>query len=316
MAPTDPAEASRPAPVQRPAALKEAPAEAPKDATDKGEAEAPRETTAPADPDAADPDAVTIPDPDAATAPESPTAAESSENPDPGSPPAVDPELLEGEEETARPAPTTLSPAVHDDDARDAALAREYQDRYRPTENPGRFNLGVRTLFANAGGGSKIGGRMGGVQVDAGQSWNQIGWALTGQIWGGRVFLPDRVAEMNALIGGGPTLNLGRMALLGRGYLDLRVGYDFFYGVVNQRRENPTVVAPQSDPDVRLEQAENLAPHGIRVHLNMGLLSHANYRRYIHGFGLSMGYQGLVGSFRGNLPFTHMLTLGLSYWMG
>jgi hypothetical protein len=85
---------------------------------------------------------------------------------------------------------------------------------------------------------------------------------------------------------------------------------------VNQRRDDPTVVAPQGDPDVRLEQAENLAPHGPRVNLNMGLLSHSNYRRYIHGFGLSMGYQALVGTFRGDLPFTHMLTIGLSYWMG
>jgi hypothetical protein len=130
------------------------------------------------------------------------------------------------------------------------------------------------------------------------------------------VFLPDRVAEMNVLVGGGPTLNLGRLALLGRGYLDFRVGYDFFYGAVNQRRDNPTIVAPQGDPNLRLEQAENLAPHGPRLQLNMGRLSVSNYRRYIHGFGVSMGYQGLVGSFRGDLPFTHMLTLGLSYWMG
>jgi hypothetical protein len=52
------------------------------------------------------------------------------------------------------------------------------------------------------------------------------------------------------------------------------------------------------------------------VQLNMGLLSLANHRRFIHGLGVSMGYQALVGSFRGQLPFTHMLTVGLSYWMG
>jgi hypothetical protein len=39
-------------------------------------------------------------------------------------------------------------------------------------------------------------------------------------------------------------------------------------------------------------------------------------RRYNHGFGLSMGYQALLGSFRGDLPMTSMLTIGLSYWMG
>jgi hypothetical protein len=301
-------EGSTPAPVQRPAALKDAPADPPPDAKAPDTAATPTEA-APEGDTAADPDA-TIPDPDAIAAPEG------SEDPDQGSSPTVDPNLLEGKEEATRPPARDVEPTVEDEDARDAALASEYKQRYRPEENPGRFNLGVRALFANAGGGERIGGRMGGVQVDAGMAWNYIGVALTGSLFGGRVFLPDRVAEMNVLVGGGPTLNLGRMALLGRGYLDLRVGYDFFYGAVNQRRDDPTVVAPQGDPDLRLEQAENLAPHGPRVQLNMGLLSHANHRRFIHGFGFSMGYQALVGSFRGDLPFTNMLTLGLSYWMG
>jgi hypothetical protein len=50
--------------------------------------------------------------------------------------------------------------------------------------------------------------------------------------------------------------------------------------------------------------------------MNMGLLVDNRDRRFIHGFGVSAGYQALVHSFRGDLPFTHMLTLGLSYWMG
>ena len=32
--------------------------------------------------------------------------------------------------------------------------------------------------------------------------------------------------------------------------------------------------------------------------------------------GLSMGYQALVDSFRGDLPPSNMLMLGISYWMG
>ena len=47
----------------------------------------------------------------------------------------------------------------------------------------------------------------------------------------------------------------------------------------------------------------------------MGLIGSTN-RRFFHGLGLSMGYQALVGSFRGELPVTNMLTIGFSYWMG
>src|SRR5688572_29624527 len=130
-------EGSTPAPVQRPAALKDAPADPPADAkgpdavatpTEAAPAPAPEGET-PTDPDA------TIPDPDAIAAPEG------SEDPDQGSSPTVDPNLLEGKEEAARPAARDVEPTVEDEDARDAALANEYKQRYRPEENPGRFNL-------------------------------------------------------------------------------------------------------------------------------------------------------------------------------
>ena len=240
---------------------------------------------------------------------------------EPTEPAPVDPDLLEAEPTptprgTRPPPPALRSPTV-DPEAEEAALQRSYDAAYRPASNPGRLNLGVRTLFANAGGGDNIGGRMGGVQVDVGQSFNRFGYAITGQAWGGRVFLDrDSGAEMNAMFGVGPTLNLGRLALQGNGFIDLRVGYDVFYGVVNQRRDSPTVVAPTVDPDVQLVQTENLIPHGPRAQLNLGLLLDNSRRRYIHGVGVSAGYQGLVHSFRGDLPYTHMLTLGLSYWMG
>lgn len=233
----------------------------------------------------------------------------------------IAPDLLGGETEEIAPVgprrPTTLRPQVEDPGAREAALRRAYEAQVRPPDNPGRLNLGVRLLFANAGGQEDIGGRMGGAQVDVGQSWNNFGYALTTSAWAGRVFLPRETgAEMNAMFGAGPTVSLGRRALLHRGYLDLRLGYDVLYGVVNRRRDDPTVVAPQSDPDVALEQADNLIPHGPRATLNMGLMGPGNHRKYFHGFGVTVGYQGLVHSFRGDLPFTHMLTMGLSYWMG
>lgn len=233
--------------------------------------------------------------------------------------PEIAPNLLESDEPEAPAATPTPGPTrakVEDDGAYDAAVAAAYNALYRPADNPGRLNVTARLLFANAGGNSKVGGRLGGLQADIGQSWNRFGYAATASLWAGRVVLNDRVAEMNTLVGIGPTLNYGRTALVGKGFLDLRLGYDFYYGVVNQQRSGPTVVAPQGDPNIALEQAENLLPHGPRAQLNLGLLGGNNYRKRFHGFGMSMGYQGLVGSLRGELPFTHMLTIGLSYWMG
>lgn len=228
----------------------------------------------------------------------------------------IRPDLLSGdaEEPVAAATPTTRT-VVHDPGAYDAALARAYAEEYRPADNPGRLHVGARALFANAGGDNEIGGRMGGMQVDVGQAWNYFGYAATASAWGGRVLMADRVAEMNALFGIGPTITLGRGALQQRGMIDLRLGYDFMYGVVNQRSQAPTIVAPQDDSAFALEQAENLLPHGPRAMLQLGLLS-PKPRNFNHGMGIVFGYQGLVGSLRGDLPFTHMLVTGLQWWMG
>lgn len=228
----------------------------------------------------------------------------------------IDPDLLSGDavEPVSTPAPTTRT-VVHDPGAYDAALAKAYADDYRPADNPGRLHVGARALFANAGGDNEVGGRMGGMQVDVGQAWNHFGYALTASAWGGRVLMADRVGEMNALFGAGPTITLGRSALQQRGMIDLRLGYDFMYGVVNQRSDGGTIIATQDDSAFALEQTENLIPHGPRAMLQLGLLS-PKRRNYHHGMGVVFGYQGLVGSLRGDLPFTHMLVTGLQWWMG
>ena len=124
-----------------------------------------------------------------------------------------------------------------------------------------------------------------------------------------------QTGTLNALIGVGPTVDLGRLALLGRGFLDLRLGYDFFYGVVN-RIDDETVSQGNDPGDVTVTKAKNLVPHGPRVRLDLGLLSLDTHRRFFHGFGVSMGYQALVGSLNGGMPPAHMLTIGLVYWMG
>lgn len=229
---------------------------------------------------------------------------------------AIDPDLLATEaSEPASPPPPTTRRVVQDPGAYEAALLASYDAEYRPADNPGRLHVGARVLFANAGGNNDIGGRMGGAQVDVGQAWNRFGYALTGSAWGGRILMNDRVAEMNGLFGLGPSLTYGRTALQQRGMIDLRIGYDFMYGVVNQRTDTGIVAPVNGDSGVVLEQTENLMPHGPRAMLQLGLLSPVR-RNYHHGFGVVFGYQGLVGSLRGDLPFTHMLVTGLQWWMG
>ena len=236
----------------------------------------------------------------------------------------IDPSMLEAEEPEATrappPKPRTVEYDTTDPEQVAAMVRAEYANLYRGDALGARLNIAARLMFANMGSsaGSGAGGRMGGAAVDVGAAWNRVGVAGTFETWGGRFFLPEETgAEMNAMFGGGPTVNYGRLALLGRGFFDFRVGYNFYYGVVGARRGGPAVVATQ-DPDaggVQLVQTENILPHGPRVQVELGLLSQ-DRGKYFHGFGLTMGYQALVHSLRGDLPFTSMLTLGLGYWMG
>ena len=297
-----------------------------------GDAGDPSAPTAPADgasPPAADmvPQApATAADPTESTADEkapregtfSESAAEA-ESPDAGheKSDAIDPDLLAASPSApASPPPTATRKTVEDPGAYEAAVLDAFNDEYRPAHNPGRLHVAARVLFANAGGDHDVGGRMGGAQVDVGQAWNRFGYALTASAWGGSVLLDDRVGQMNGLFGLGPSITFGRTALQQRGMIDLRLGYDFMYGVVNQRADTRAVLAPQNDnASVVLEQTENLLPHGPRAVLQLGLLSPVR-RNYHHGFGVVFGYQGLIGSLRGDLPFTHMLVTGLQWWMG
>jgi hypothetical protein len=229
---------------------------------------------------------------------------------DPAPTPAVTPTPAAATATKALPAPDEdelLTP--------NEAIAKHYGPKFRPTHNPSRVNLVARLLFANAGGESSPGGRFGGATVDLGQCWNRFGYAATISEWGGR-YVPSQgsTAEINGLLGIGPTVGLGRLALLGRGFLDLRVGYDFYYGVIN--RPGGDVVVRPSASDLALSSAKNVAPHGPRVRLDLGLTSLDTTRRFWHGIGLSMGYQALVASFGTDMPRVHMLTLGLSYWLG
>lgn len=238
--------------------------------------------------------------------------------------PAVDPTLLDAAEPEPEPvAPIATQPVSAGSSSglspeeRSAAIDAAYASRYRPDHNPARINIAGRVMFANVSGKERVNGRIGGAAVDVGPAWNRVAVAATFTGWGGRIQMPeDTGTELNAMLGGGLTVGLGRLALMTHGFLDLRVGYDIYYGAVNQRSDAPSIVAAQDeDPRVVATLTENLLPHGPRARLDMGLIGSTN-RRFFHGLGLSMGYQALVGSFRGELPVTNMLTIGFSYWMG
>ncbi len=180
-----------------------------------------------------------------------------------------------------------------------------FRTLYRPDSNPGRFTAVFRTTYRVLGSNDQsLSGQFLGLSADIGQSWNTKGYALSLHANLGRFNLrSDDQVRAVALLGAGPTANLGRLALLQRGYLDLRVGYDFFYAPARSFTEGI--------------DAKALTPHGPRLEVHMGLMvSPRRQRRFFHGVGATVGYQALVGAFSGDLPFTSVLTFGFSHWLG
>lgn len=204
------------------------------------------------------------------------------------------------------PVPSEAEATAVDDDA----AADYFRQLYRPAANPGRFTAVPRLTYTVLGSvDGTISGRTSGISVDLGQSWNTIGYAITLTANLGDINLrADDKVKSAAMLGGGPTLNLGRLALLQRGYLDLRGGYDFFFAPAYVPRgvTDPTVVA------------QAIAPHGPRLQIHMGLmLNPGRVRRTFQGVGVTVGYQALVGSFvGGRMPLTSVMMFGLSYWIG
>lgn len=239
-----------------------------------------------------------------------PTAPAASTDPNTPATPGLAEQLL-GPSVNRHPserAPGTVRSEEESAEQEDAAIAAMYRNLFRPPGNPGRLNVVVRGAYMIVGSvDNKLSGQMGGITADVGQSFNKIGYALTVAAHFGNLLhtKTDSQTQTIALLGGGPTINLGRLALLQRGFLDVRAGYDFFAG--------PT---RQIDNGVALADGIR-APHGPRISLNMGLLSNpARARKLFHGFGLTIGYQALVHSLRGEFPVTNVLQLGIVYWGG
>jgi hypothetical protein len=182
-----------------------------------------------------------------------------------------------------------------------------YAKIYRPADNPARVWFAARGAYSLTGSSSSVGGgRMGVAAVEAGQTWNWLGYGLGLTVMGGSLtFGPDGVSKSSGiLVGGGPSLGLGRLALLGRGYVDFRVGYNFFYAPVR------AAYAGFADP-------EDASPHGPKVQLDIGLLLHdSESRRFRHGLGATLGWQMLVHSFTGEYPRLNSFNVGLGYFFG
>lgn len=208
------------------------------------------------------------------------------------------------EKRPSKPVPTEAEAAA----AEDAAVAAVYREMYRPKNNPGRLHIIARAQYSigSSFGNTNLSGRTGGAQVDIGQSFNFIGYALSLRGEGGVIDYGTSRNQMTGLIGGGPTISLGRLGMLQRGYIDFRVGYDFFFA--------PARHLLLEGGAMRLPA---MLPHGPRAQLNLGLLlSPDRSRKMFHGVGLGLGYQVLVGSFRGDLPPSQFLQFALHYSAG
>lgn len=244
-------------------------------------------------PTASDPPAAAVPQPQTTPPAGSPGLAEQMLGPSVNQHP---------EKRPTAPVPTEGEAAA----AEDAAMTALYRDLYRPRNNPGRLHILARAQYSlGSSFDGTLSGRTGGASVDVGQSFNFIGYALTLRGEGGSIdFGPNALTQITGLVGGGPTLGLGRLGMLRNGYLDFRVGYDFFWAPARQRALDYTYA-----------RVPAYAPHGPRANLNMGLLVQPRGQpRMFHGLGLGLGYQVLVGSFRGDLPPSQFISIGIQYW--
>ncbi|WP_106394187.1 hypothetical protein [Enhygromyxa salina] len=190
---------------------------------------------------------------------------------------------------------------------RSERLRNYYARTYRPEHNPSRLYFAARGAYALSGTSEGFGGgRMGLANVELGQTWNMIGYGVGAALYAGELtFGEDGVEKFGGvLVGGGPSLGLGRLGLFGRGYIDARLGYNFFY-------------APVSTTRVGMADPPDAAPHGPKLQLDAGLLLHdSERRRFRHGIGVSLGWQLLVHSFAGEYPILNTFNVGFSYFFG
>src|SRR5690606_22852969 len=166
------------------------------------------------------------------TAPVEPADATTGDPSDPGPQPEAEPEaepkdlsnLLETDQPEAAPARVRVSNAGAPNRVDQSERLRNYYARiYRPAHNPSRLYFAARGAFALAGTAKGVGGgRMAFVNAELGQTWNFIGYGIGAALYAGGLTFGQTGVEQygGVLVGGGPSLGLGRLSLLGRGFLD------------------------------------------------------------------------------------------------
>ncbi len=306
--------ASPDAPEPAPDASEAAPpSEAPPSEAPPSEAaEAPVTETPTGAPSTHPSDAETPTEPGEAASTDLPEAAAPEQPEQPEQPASAQPEqkdlsnLLVSDEPEA-PAPRLRVADDRNRVDRSERLRNYYARIYRPEHNPARIHFNARAAFGMAGTNEgNGGGRLGFANVELGQTWNFIGYGVGAAVFAGDLTFGENGVEKfgGVLVGGGPSLGLGRLGLFGRGYLDVRLGYNFFY-------------APISTTRPELSDPPDAAPHGPKAQIDVGLLLHdSERRRFRHGLGATIGWQMLVHSFAGEYPRVNSFLVGVGYFFG
>jgi hypothetical protein len=235
------------------------------------------------------------------------------------------------------PPPTLLAPSATEQAAPLASLPRpsqpasgdgddakrRYYDRlFRPPHNPGRIGFGGQADIAFVGPNDPDqGGRMIHLELDFVHRWNRIGYGINAQSFFGDIPLSSETVQKgvpnsmtgellppttvfnrtNVIVGGGARVNLGRLSMIGIGYLDPQIGYAVHYAPVH---------AP-ADSGAKIDA---VAPHGPEFRLDAGFVTHAeNGEKWWRSFGVGFGYQAWIASFVNKLPTTHVVFIGIRY---
>lgn len=237
--------------------------------------------------------------------------------------PAIPPGLTQSPQSAPQPsaqakasesrAVAKLDPSISPEEIRQ----RVWNDRYRPREDPFRFQGLIRAgMFAGGKSKHTLGGRGFGLEIEAGVSKNH--WSLAAAFGGqfGNYYraplapLPSHpeitpllrathpgyrtAANFSTGLRGG----IGRLALQGYGFVEPRLGYDLSWSVISP---------------IAGVRAEKVAMgHGPALRVDAGFLSSSQqaaptFRRV---FGASLGWNMTVGGIGFDLPATHYVFVG------
>ena len=192
---------------------------------------------------------------------------------------------------------------------------RIFQSIYRPASNPLRPQVIVR-MGVTGGGNSDTtrGGRGMQVEAEIGGTLNQFGLSLA---LGGQFGLFRKVAppplpasdhpqpqtnhpgyETPVTLSAGPRASWGRIALLGYGFLDPRVGYDVYYSPVREYAGERPFAATVT--------------HGPIVRVDAGFIARGQRKTKLRRvYGTSLGWHMNVGNISGDIPRSQYIFIGL-----